>query len=226
MIRSVLGRSLGPVLVASMGVATLASLAPLSPVVSPCAGAGPNHAALLVEHGDGTVVSRCVAFASSQISGKDLLDASGVAWTGQSFGSFGTAVCAVDAEPAHYSSCPGSDAYWALFVSRGGAVWQLTAIGVSSLTLADGDAEGLRYVPAAGTPAAPPAPAGVCATEPAATPAATPAAAPPAPGAPSPTPQGGGIDAGLLFAAAGGGLLGGLALLRLVAGRRAGDGPP
>ena len=144
-------------------VAALAALAPGSPLVTSCAGAGPNHAALVVEHGDGSTVTRCVSFAAASVSGEELLNLSGVAWSGESFGSFGEAVCAVDAEPAHYSSCPGKDSYWAVFVSRGGGRWQLTSVGISTLTLGDGDAEGLRYVPATGSPAAPPSSVGVCA---------------------------------------------------------------
>jgi hypothetical protein len=269
-------------------LAALASLAPGSPATASCAGAGPNHAALVVEHGDGSVVTRCVAFAASQISGEQLLDGAGVAWSAETFGGFGDAVCALDGEPAHYSTCPGKDFYWAVFVSRGGGGWQFAATGISALTLADGDAEGFRYVASAGTAAAPPSPAGVCAAAagspiPGATQAAT--ATPAAPAAPTrsaaartgagATPRGtagaaessgaaasgaesanattagsdasgsggpatpsasataaaaepapatagtGGLDAGLLLAAlAGGGLLG-LALLRLMAMRRA-----
>ena len=264
----------------AMAVAALAALAPASPLVSSCAGAGPNHAALVVEHGDGSTVTRCVSFATASVSGEQLLDLSGVAWSGESFGSFGEAVCAVDAEPARYSTCPGKDSYWAAFVARGGGPWQLTSVGVSTLTLSDGDAEGLRYVPAAGSPAAPPSSVGVCAAAGAtATVAVAPTAtAPPAtrtsagaagtasvgatasPSAPAaatvsagesfapgvtaatthtstaasasasgvavgidgaPAPTGGsGIDFGLLVAALTGGALGGLALLRLSAGRR------
>lgn len=146
----------------ALSLAALASLAPGSPLSQGCAGAGSRHAALVVEHGDGSIVTRCVAFDSAAITGEQLLDASGVAWSGQTFGGYGAAVCALDGEPAHYATCPGKDYYWALFVSRGGGPWQLSGVGISSLSLADGDAEGFRYVPATGTPPAPPAPAGVC----------------------------------------------------------------
>ena len=142
-------------------MAALASLAPVAAVVPGCAAAGSNHAPLVVEHANGSVVTRCVAFDSGSISGEELLNRSGVAWSGQTFGGFGAAVCALDAEPARYASCPGQDHYWAVFVSRGGGTWQLANIGISALTLADGDAEGFRYVPSAGTPSAPVAP-GVC----------------------------------------------------------------
>jgi hypothetical protein len=156
-----------PAVVAAAAVAlaagALASLAPGSPLVSSCVGAGSGHAALVVQHGDGSVLTRCVSLGTATVTGEQLLNSSGVAWSGQSFGGYGQAVCALDSEPAHYTSCPGQDSYWAVFVSRGGGAWQLSSIGISSLTLADGDAEGFRYVPAVGNPAAPPSPAGVCA---------------------------------------------------------------
>jgi hypothetical protein len=156
-------RRLAVTIVVAMSVAALASLAPRSLVPSACAAAGSHHAALVVEHGDGSVVSRCVAFDASQVTGEELLTASGIAWSGQTFGGFGEAVCAMDGEPARYSSCPGSDGYWAVFVARGNGSWHLSNVGISTLTLADGDAEGFRFVPPSGNPVAPPLPVGVCA---------------------------------------------------------------
>jgi hypothetical protein len=245
-------------------LATLASLAPVEPVVSACAAAGSHHAALVVQHGDGSVVTRCVAFDASTIPGEELLNRSGVAWSSQTFGGFGDAVCALDGEPARYVDCPGKDNYWAVFVARGGGPWQLADVGISTLALHDGDAEGFRYVPASGVPAPPVSAGGVCAAAvtpaprrsvaagtsapPAAgaTPVTAPAGAtataavtdPPAPAAvlaagtgptaPGPPPQApapapaGGADLGLIAAAVAGGGLAGLAILRLVAGRRKG----
>jgi hypothetical protein len=244
-------------------LSAFASLAPAAPVAPACAAAGAHHAALVVEHGDGSVVSRCVGFDSAAISGEELLNRSGLAWSSRTFGGFGDAVCALDREPATYLDCPGKDRYWAVFVARGGGSWQLANVGISSLTIHDGDAEGFRYDPASGLPAAPASPVGTCpaaaatprrsvagATSSAASPAATatdeaaatpPAAASSAPGSPSPAPvaaaatgpaaatprsqsptpePSGGPDPGLLLAAAAGGGLAGLAVLRLLAGRR------
>jgi hypothetical protein len=248
-------------------LATLASLAPVEPVVSACAAAGSHHAALVVEHGEGSVVTRCVAFDASSISGEELLNRSGLAWSSQTFGGFGDAVCALDGEPARYVDCPGKDSYWAVFVARGGGPWQLADVGISTLALHDGDSEGFRYVPASGVPAPPVSAGGVCAAAvtpaprrsvaagtsappaAAATPVTAPAGAtaaaataavtdPPAPAAvlaagtgptaPGPPPQApapapaGGADLGLIAAAVAGGGLAGLAILRLVAGRRKG----
>ena len=167
-------------------LAALASLAPGTSATSPCAAAGSHRAAVVVEHADGSTVTRCVAFDTNAISGERLLTLSGIGWSSQSFGGFGDAVCALDGEPARYAECPGKDRYWAVFVARAGGSWQLANVGISTLALHDGDAEGFRYVPASGVPAAPPSPLGVCA---AATPAprrsvaASTAAAPPAAGA-------------------------------------------
>jgi hypothetical protein len=265
-------------LLPALTLASLVGLAPGSTTTSTCAAAGPHHAALVVEHGDGSVVTRCVAFDTSQVTGEQLLNASGISWSGQTFGGFGSALCAVDGEPAHYSTCPGKDNYWAVFVARAGGAWQLSSVGITTLTLADGDAEGLRYVPSSGNPVAPPIPVGICS---AATPAATAgaiaasgitavpvatgrqtaattvatasapdvaaataaatasatatvsapavsAAASTGSAAPSGAPgnadrapdTSGGLDLGLLIVAVGGGGLAGLALLRLIAGRR------
>jgi hypothetical protein len=157
-----MSRALAVVVSAAL-LAGFVAIAPVRPLAGACAGAGSNHATLLVQHGDGSVVTRCVAFESASITGEQLLNDSGVKWSGQAFGGFGVAVCAVDGEPATYASCPGAQRYWALFVERGGGSWQLTPVGVSTLTLADGDGLGVRYVPTAGTPDAPPTAASVCA---------------------------------------------------------------
>jgi len=55
--------------------ATLAPPPPLGAVV-PGARRGSAHAGLVVEHGDGSVVTRCVAFNAGAISGEELLNES------------------------------------------------------------------------------------------------------------------------------------------------------
>ena len=266
-------RRIALILPIAVALAALASLAPGTPAASPCAAAGSHHAALVVEHADGSTVTSCVAFDTDAISGEQLLTLAGIGWSSQNFGGFGDAVCALDGEPTRYAECPGKDRYWAVFVARAGGSWQLANVGISTLALHDGDAEGFRYVPASGVPAAPPSPAAVCAAEPSPTPrgsmavsaaagrsapgqpssaasptaeiagataqmTAAPGSAPPlATGAtapagatagtaprfetPAPTPPGG-ADLGLLAAAVVGGGLAGLAILRVVAGRRPG----
>ena len=132
----------------------------------------PHHVALVVELGDSESVGRCVGFNGSSISGEEVLQASGLEYATQGYGSLGQAVCQVDEEPAAYSTClPSSGSYWALFTSRAGGAWQAADVGISSVEFANGDAEGLRYDPETGPDPAPPSPAGVCVAARSSTPA-------------------------------------------------------
>jgi hypothetical protein len=125
-------------------ITVIGSAAKVGPSVAGCAeAASMHHAALVVEHGGGGVVTVCVAFSEDSITGGQLLARSGVeyatAYSGQ-------AVCQIDNEPAQYP--PGcwttSSPYWAMFVSRGGGSWSMSSLGFTSQTFRDGDAEGFR----------------------------------------------------------------------------------
>ena len=140
------------------------SAAGVQPVVA-AAGctAGPHHATVVVEHASGATLSSCVGFSGSTISGEQLLRASGIESQVQSFGGgLGDAVCQVDYEPAQYSSnCFGTSMYWSVFSSRQCGPWSSAQVGVDSLTLGDGDLEGLRYE-AQPRSVPPPGPNGFC----------------------------------------------------------------
>jgi hypothetical protein len=104
-----------------------------------------HHAALVIQHASGSVITRCVAFAEDQISGLQLVERSGVQYEAQSFGSIGTAMCQLDREPSTVpTGCFGSGPYWQYFHRRGGA-WQTSAFGASSSVLHDGDMDGWHY---------------------------------------------------------------------------------
>ena len=139
---------------------------PGSPARPACAfAAGTHHVAVVVEHGSGSVLSRCVSFTADQLKGADVMRLSGVEYGTSSYGgSLGSAVCQVDGEPASYppNCLTSTSSYWAMFVSRGGGRWLISNAGVSSQVFSAGDALGWRYVaPSGGGP--PPSPAGVCA---------------------------------------------------------------
>ena len=175
----------------------------------------PHHVALVVELGDGEQVGRCVGFNASSISGEEVLQASGLEYATQDYGSLGQAVCQVDEEPAAYSTClPSSGSYWALFTSRAGGAWQAGDVGISSLDFANGDAEGLRYDPETGPDPAPPSPAGVCAAAGSSAPASGGVASA------SPGAAGAGANPALIAAASVFGVLLGLAGLQLLLRRR------
>ena len=177
----------------AVGFTIAGAAARVGPVGGGCAQASSaHHAALVVEHGDGAVTSVCVAFATTTITGAQLLDLSHVPYATADYGSYGKAVCQVQDEPQSYP--PGcwtpSSFYWAMFVSRGGGGWQASSLGISTQTFGDGDAEGFRYESQSDS-STPPSPSGVCphpvpATRPptpraTARPSSTPATTPPAP---------------------------------------------
>lgn len=146
-------------------VAASSAAATMLPAAAPCAAATfSSHVTLVVEHGDSSVIGLCIGFDGSSITGEQVLEASGLRYATQSYGSLGDAVCQIDGEPASYGTClPASGSYWAMFVSRGGGGWQNADRGISSETFGDGDAEGFRYESQNGAEPAPASPAGICA---------------------------------------------------------------
>ena len=177
-------------------------VARVGPTVTGCAfAAGTHHAALVVEHANGSVIAICISFTDDQITGEEMLQQAhqnnGLEYATADYGSYGKAVCQIDNEPQQYP--PGcwtaSSPYWAMFVSRGGAGWQTSSRGISSQTFGDGDAEGFRYEGQSDN-STPPSPAGVCPPPASPTPPATPPATASSPRAssasrPAPSPPAG-----------------------------------
>ncbi|TMF11942.1 MAG: hypothetical protein E6I37_08055 [Chloroflexi bacterium] len=127
-----------------LGAAASAALVAALLSVRP-AHAAIHHAALVIQHASGSVITRCVAFAEDQITGLQLVERSGVQYDAQGFGSMGSAMCQLDREPSTVPpGCFGSGPYWQYFHRRGGS-WQTSALGASSSTLHDGDVDGWRY---------------------------------------------------------------------------------
>ena len=125
---------------AAAGAAMAAALLAVHP-----AHAAVHHAALVIQHSSGSLITRCVAFAEAQITGLQLVQRSGVSYTAQDFGSMGSAMCQLDREPSTVpAGCFGSGPYWQYFHRQGGA-WQASMVGASASTLHDGDMDGWRY---------------------------------------------------------------------------------
>jgi hypothetical protein len=164
------------------GFGVVSGVARAGPAAPLCAQAASAHrVALVVEHGDGPPAIRvCVGFAASTVTALVVLQSSGLEIGTESYGSLGTAVCQIDHEPAQYTTClPASGSYWVLFISHAGGAWTTSSQGVSSATVANGDAVGFRYDPLAGADPPPPSPVGAC-------PAPTPSPGP----TPTPVPTG------------------------------------
>lgn len=120
-----------------------------SPTATCDAASGSHHVALVVQHGNGSTVSKCVSFSGPSLTGQQVLDQSGVEYRTIDFGGLSAAVCQVDGEPVFFpptcwATTSGSP-FWELFVARKGDGWASSNLGVSSLEFKDGDAEGFRY---------------------------------------------------------------------------------
>lgn len=114
--------------------------------ISPAlAQSGDNRAGLVIVHGDGRVLTRCVAFSETQITGLDLLQRSGLPFVSAS-GPLGVTVCALNGE-----GCPASDcfcmckgtpcAYWTYFLGTPEGGWVYANMGASMRQVRDGDVD-------------------------------------------------------------------------------------
>jgi hypothetical protein len=159
----------------ALGIVAVSSVARVGPAAPLCAQAAyTQRVGLVVEHGDGQVIRRCVGFNTATDTALGILQSSGLEVGLSSYGGgLGAAVCQIDNEPATYP--PGcftaSGSYWVLFVSRGGGAWVNSDVGASSVNVANGDDIGFRYDSQTAADPPPPSPAGTC-------PAVTPTQAP------------------------------------------------
>ncbi len=117
-----------------------------------------NQAGLVIVHGDGRVVTRCVTFAEPEISGYTLLQRSGLGLD-VSQGAAGAAICRIDGE-----GCPASDcfcqcqgapcAYWNYFYRAQDGPWTYAARGATGRTVRPGDVDGWVWGDGASSPPA------------------------------------------------------------------------
>lgn len=153
-----------PLLVAGIGAAsTVVHIGPAAPLCAQAASS--NRVGLVVEHGDGQVLRRCVGFDTPTATALDVLQASELEVGISSYGGgLGAAICQIDKEPASYP--PGcftsSGLYWVLFVSHAGGPWVNSDLGASNLTVINGDDVGFRYNSQTGADPPPPSAAGTC----------------------------------------------------------------
>ncbi len=135
--------------VAALLLLALAAGAPAANA-QPAPTPAPNQAALVIQHGDGRLVTACVAFDEPSISGLELLERSGVPFVAQR-SSIGAAVCQIDGEGCAY---PGEDCfckrdgatsvYWAYNRLQAGE-WALSPVGALSTSVRPGDVEGWAW---------------------------------------------------------------------------------
>ncbi len=113
-----------------------------------------GEAGLVIQHGDGSIESFCVAFAGDSISGDQLLKTAGVAQE-----NVNGLVCSIGRRADEgcygagtFESCtckcrnPGSGCvYWSFFTQRYGANWIYSSIGVLGTQARDGEMHAWRW---------------------------------------------------------------------------------
>jgi hypothetical protein len=107
---------------------------------------GPNRAGLIVVHGDGRVLTRCVTFTEERISGVALLQRAGLAVDANT-GPMGSAVCTINREgcPANdcFCQCKGTPCtYWNYFHRNADGSWAYSGMGAATWTVGNGDIDG------------------------------------------------------------------------------------
>uniref|UniRef100_A0A7C1JB47 DUF4430 domain-containing protein n=1 Tax=Caldilinea aerophila TaxID=133453 RepID=A0A7C1JB47_9CHLR len=132
-------------LLAGCAAAILALLAPLPTVAQV-----EQRAGLVIVHGDGSVVTQCIAFDAPSLSGAELLVRSGLDLAMEA-GAMGAAICRIDGEgcnfpqEACFCQCESTPCrYWSYWRLQEGR-WVYSNLGAGNTTVRDGDVEGWRW---------------------------------------------------------------------------------
>ena len=108
----------------------------------------PQRAGLVVVHGDGSVVSACVAFAEESICSADLLRRAGLEVVLTGYGGLGYGVCAIGGEGCVterdcFCRCRGNPcAYWVSSHRSPDGSWAISGVGASAWQVHDGNVDG------------------------------------------------------------------------------------
>jgi hypothetical protein len=102
-----------------------------------------NYAGLVVKHGSGDVVTRCVAFDESSISSVELLDRSGLGLE-LSDSSFGTVVYGIDGE-GNASDWNNQTFYWSFWHLNDGS-WSYSPVGAGGSRVYNGSVDGWQWM--------------------------------------------------------------------------------
>ncbi len=115
---------------------------------------GPNQVGLVVVHGDGKVITKCIEFSEDKITGHDVLIRSGLDTNVDVSGGIGGAVCRIDSEGCTFpqSTCfcqcqqNTSCIFWSYWHLIGGD-WQFSGLGAAGYQVGHGDVEGWVWGP-------------------------------------------------------------------------------
>lgn len=167
-------------------LAILLALAVVVPGLTTIHAQQSNRVGLVVRFGDGSLITRCVEFAESEISGYDLLTRSGLSIVAAFDSGQGAAICAIEGTGCPVESCLtcATPNYWSYWHLSDGA-WVYSQVGAGGYTVHDGDVDGWSWG-AGGPPPVVPFDQ-ICAPPPTDTPMPTDTSLPPTDTPPPPT---------------------------------------
>jgi hypothetical protein len=107
----------------------------------------PNQVAVIVQHGDGSLVTRCVTFSEPHLTGYQILTRSGLDVVA-AVGPLGAAICAIEGEgcEAHNCFCSSPPDYWSYWKLVNGE-WVYSQMGANSAQVHHGSVEGWTWGP-------------------------------------------------------------------------------
>jgi hypothetical protein len=107
---------------------------------------GGNRAGLVVRFGDGSLVTRCIEFSESEISGYDLLTRAGLNVVTAFDSGMGAAICAIEGTGCPVESCLtcATPDYWSYWHLADGS-WVYSQGGSSIYKVRNGDVEGWAW---------------------------------------------------------------------------------
>ena len=100
-----------------------------------------NHVTVIVQFGDGRLITRRVIFADDTISGLDALLGTGLDVV---TGYGGAAVCRIEDEGCPADNCFCSSSFWSLWLLEDGR-WESATTGANEVQLDDGDVSGWHW---------------------------------------------------------------------------------
>ena len=118
----------------------------LAVIPGPLAAQTPR-AGLIVVHGDGNTLTRCVDLPAASISGVELLVSSGLDLNLDASGGMGAAICRVDGEGCThpqdecFCQCQAAPCFYWSDWQRSGDSWVYSGLGASNTTVHDGSLE-------------------------------------------------------------------------------------
>ncbi len=122
----------------------------LSPALTQAQGS--NRAGLVVKFGDGRVVTRCIEFGESELTGEQVLDRAGLSLVKDYSSGLGAAICKIEGQGCDYPAehcfcqCMGDGCqYWAYFHLRSDGSWKYSGMGSTSHTVHNGEVEGWAW---------------------------------------------------------------------------------